>query len=96
LISLKSSQGKEYIWEEILNFGKTFSSFISIVGTLKNNTFHHNEKNYTCLGMDLLEMEFQLIDSTENSATFSIQSSEETLKVYPFEFELHLIYTLEK
>jgi hypothetical protein len=53
LISLKSNQGKEYIWE-ILNFGKTFSSFISIVGTLKNNTFHHNEKNYTCLGMDLL------------------------------------------
>jgi galactose mutarotase-like enzyme len=41
-------------------------------------------------------MEFQLIDSTENSATFSIQSSEETLKVYPFEFELHLIYTLEE
>jgi hypothetical protein len=32
LISKKSNQGKEYIWE-ILNFGKTFSSFISIVGT---------------------------------------------------------------
>jgi galactose mutarotase-like enzyme len=46
--------------------------------------------------MDLLGMEFQLIDSTENSATFSIQSSEETLKVYPFEFELQLIYTLEE
>jgi hypothetical protein len=41
------------------------------------------KKNYNCLGMDLQGMEFQLIDSTENSATFSIQSSEETLKVYP-------------
>ena len=41
-------------------------------------------------------MEFELIDVTQNSATFSIQSFEETLKVYPFEFELQLIYTLEE
>jgi galactose mutarotase-like enzyme len=41
-------------------------------------------------------MEFQLIEKKENSATFSIQSSEETLKVYPFEFELQIIYTLDK
>jgi hypothetical protein len=45
--------------------------------------------------MDLLEMEFQLIRQ-KISATFSIQSSEETLKVYPFEFELHLIYLRKK
>ena len=40
-------------------------------------------------------MTFELIEKTENSATFSIQSSEETLKVYPFEFELQIQYLLE-
>jgi hypothetical protein len=42
------------------------------------------------LGMVAKEMEFKLINSTENSATFSIQSSEETLKSLSFEFELQL------
>ncbi|MFV8351672.1 aldose 1-epimerase family protein [Flavobacterium sp. XS2P14] len=98
LISLKSNQGKEYIWEGNPEFwGKHSPVLFPIVGTLKNNTFHHNEKNYHLSRHGFArEMEFQLIDSTENSATFSIQSSEETLKVYPFAFELHLIYTFEE
>ena len=41
-------------------------------------------------------MEFKLLKATDTSATFSIQSDEKTLKMYPFEFELHLIYTLEE
>ena len=98
LISLKSNQGKEYIWEGNPEFwGKHSPVLFPIVGTLKNNTFHHNEKNYHLSRHGFArEMEFQLIDSTENCATFSIQSSEETLKVYPFAFELHLIYTFEE
>jgi hypothetical protein len=42
------------------------------------------KKNYHLSRHGFARMEFQLIDSTETSATFSIQSSEETLKVYPF------------
>jgi galactose mutarotase-like enzyme len=40
-------------------------------------------------------MDFELIDKKENSATFALKSSSETLKKYPFDFELQLIYTLE-
>jgi galactose mutarotase-like enzyme len=39
-------------------------------------------------------MEFILVEKTENTATFSIQSNVETLKKYPFEFELQIKYTL--
>jgi galactose mutarotase-like enzyme len=39
-------------------------------------------------------MEFTLVEKTENSATFSIQSNSETLKNYPFEFELQMHYSL--
>lgn len=97
LFSLKS-QDKEFIWEGNPAFwGKHSPVLFPIVGTLKNNT-------YTVLGQEYQlprhgfarDMEFLLINKTENSATFSLQSSAETLKKYPFEFELQLIYTLKE
>ena len=98
LISLKTNLNKEYIWEGNPDFwGKHSPILFPIVGTLKNNSFHHNEMEYHLSRHGFArDMEFELIDATENSVTFSIQSSEETLKVYPFEFELQLIYTLDK
>jgi galactose mutarotase-like enzyme len=39
-------------------------------------------------------MEFHLIKKTDDSATFSLVSSEETKKVYPFDFELQISYSL--
>jgi galactose mutarotase-like enzyme len=98
LISLKTNQNREYIWEGNPEFwGKHSPILFPIVGTLKNNSFHHDGIEYHLSRHGFArDMEFELIDATENSATFSIQSSEETLKVYPFEFELQLIYTLEE
>ncbi|WP_338645154.1 aldose 1-epimerase family protein [Flavobacterium sp. KS-LB2] len=98
LISLKTNLNKEYIWEGNPEFwGKHSPILFPIVGTLKNNSFHHNEMEYHLSRHGFArDMEFELIDAKENSATFSIQSSDETLKVYPFEFELQLIYTLDK
>ena len=98
LSSLKDNSNKEYIWEGDSNFwGKHSPILFPIVGTLKNNTYTINEKEYHLPRHGFArDMEFQLIDKTENSATFSLQSNEETLKKYPFEFELQLIYTLKE
>ncbi|RDI56258.1 aldose 1-epimerase family protein [Flavobacterium glaciei] len=98
LISLKTNQNKEYIWEGNPEFwGKHSPILFPIVGTLKNNSFHYNGNEYYLSRHGFArDMEFELIDSTANSATFAIQSSEKTLKVYPFEFELQLIYTLNE
>jgi galactose mutarotase-like enzyme len=97
LISLKTNQNREYIWEGNPEFwGKHSPILFPIVGTLKNNSFHYNGIKYHLSRHGFArEMEFKLIDATENSATFSIQSSEKTLKFYPFEFELQIIYTLQ-
>ncbi|RBN50634.1 aldose 1-epimerase family protein [Flavobacterium psychrolimnae] len=96
LISLKTNQNREYIWEGNPEFwGKHSPILFPIVGTLKNNSFNHYGIDYHLSRHGFArEMLFELIYATENSATFSIKSSEETLKVYPFEFELQLIYTL--
>ncbi|TDD77357.1 aldose 1-epimerase family protein [Flavobacterium caseinilyticum] len=98
LISLKSNQHKEYIWEGNPEFwGKHSPILFPIVGTLKNNSFHYNGIEYHLSRHGFArDMEFELIEATESRAVFSIQSSAETLKVYPFEFELQLIYTLNE
>lgn len=40
-------------------------------------------------------MMFKNVRRTENSLEFSISSNEETVKNYPFEFELSINYSLE-
>ncbi|WP_026715483.1 aldose 1-epimerase family protein [Flavobacterium daejeonense] len=97
LFSLKTNN-QEYIWEGNPDFwGKHAPVLFPIVGTLKNNSYQINEKNYKLSRHGFArDMTFELIEKTENSATFSIQSSEETLKVYPFEFELQIQYSLEE
>lgn len=98
LFSLKDNQNQEYIWEGNPDFwGKHSPVLFPIVGTLKNNAYTINEKEYQLPRHGFArDMEFQLIDKTENSAVFSLQSNSETLKKYPFDFELQLIYTLNE
>ena len=98
LFSLKNNQEKEYIWEGNPSFwGKHSPILFPIVGTLKNNTYTIDQKEYQLSRHGFArDMEFQLIEKTENSAVFSLESNNETLKKYPFEFELQLIYSLEK
>lgn len=98
LFSLKNNQEKEYIWEGNPSFWAKHSPVLfPIVGTLKNNTYTIDQKEYQLSRHGFArDMEFELIEKTENSAVFSLESNAETLKKYPFEFELQLIYSLEK
>lgn len=98
LFSLKNNKNKEFIWDgNPIFWGKHSPILFPIVGTLKNNSYRYNNIEYHLSRHGFArDMEFELIDKKENSATFSIQSSKETLKVYPFEFELQIIYTLDK
>lgn len=98
LFSIKDNQGIEYIWEGNPDFwGKHSPVLFPIVGTLKNNTYTINEKEYHLPRHGFArDMEFDLIEKTENKAIFSLKSSEETLQKYPFKFELQLIYTLNE
>lgn len=96
LCSLKDCANREFIWEGNHDFwGKHSPILFPIVGTLKNNSFVYNDKEYHLSRHGFArDMEFTLVEKTENSATFSIQSNSETLKNYPFEFEFKIKYTL--
>lgn len=92
------SNNKEYIWEgNPVFWGKHSPILFPIVGTLKDNTYSYNNILYQLSRHGFArDNEFKLIEHQENSAIFSIRSNEETLKIYPFKFELQIIYTLEK
>ena len=99
LFSLKSNEtDKEYMWEGNPEFwGKHSPVLFPIVGMLKNNRYYIDNTEYHLPRHGFArDFVFELINKTENNATFSIQSSAETLKVYPFEFELQICYTLDE
>lgn len=97
LFSLQNQDTKEYIWEGNPSFwGKHSPILFPIVGTLKNNSYHYEGKEYQLSRHGFArDMEFILSKKSENSATFSLTSSNESRKLYPFDFELQVIYTLE-
>lgn len=98
LCSLKNIDNKEFIWAGNPSFwGKHSPILFPIVGTLKNNSFQYDSKEYHMSRHGFArEMEFELIEKLENTATFSLKSSIETKKVYPFDFELQICYSLDE
>lgn len=98
LFSLKNHENQEYIWEGNPSFwGKHSPILFPIVGTLKNNSYNYEGKEYQLSRHGFArEMEFKLVKQSESSATFSLTSSEESRKVYPFDFELQVVYTLDE
>ncbi len=86
-----------YIWtvdEQYWN--KTSPILFPTVGRLKNDSYTLNGKEYSSPRHGFARnYEFKIIEKSENSVVFSLKQNEETLKVYPFEFELQLKYVLE-
>ena len=97
LFSLKNTKTSlEYIWEGDTAFWPKHSPILfPIVGTLKNNSYQHKGLNYNLPRHGFArDTTFEVLHKTENSVTFSLQSSIETLAIYPFQFELQIQYVL--
>lgn len=97
LFSIKSKQNKEYIWEGNPFFwGKHSPILFPIVGSLKNNNYCVNGKQFQLSRHGFArEKEFELIEKTDKTATFSLLSTKETIEIYPFDFELQICYSLK-
>jgi len=96
LVSFKDTENREYIWDADPKYWAKHSPILfPIVGTLKNNHYTYNGIQYTLSRHGFArDMNFELIEKTKNSATFSLISSDETKIMFPFDFELDLKYTL--
>ncbi len=97
LISLvKNSTSENYIWNgDPIYWGKHSPLLFPIVGTLKNNFYLYNEKKYELSRHGFArDCEFKIMHHSKNEVVLSLSSSDELKKIYPFEFELQLKYSL--
>ena len=68
-----------------------------IVGQLKNSKTEIEGKTYEMSQHGFArDMKFEEISKTENKHHYMLKYNEETLKKYPYKFELHVIYEIVK
>ena len=88
--------------KEMLHNGKEFWDrqapvLFPTVGRLRDNQTIINDKKYSIPQHGFAkDMEFELIKETEKEKLYITKSNEETLKRYPFKFELYTKYTINE
>lgn len=91
-------QKLEYIWQGDPAFWSKHSPVLfPIVGTLKNDTYFYKEKEYHLPRHGFArEKDFTASKDGPAQLIFSLKSNDETLQVYPFQFELQIQYSLDR
>lgn len=89
--------GQEYMWEADPAFwGKTSPVLFPFIGKLAGGAYRYGGKKYEIEKHGFVrDMEFIPTDRQEESITFYLESSEDTLRKYPFPFRLEIAYKLE-
>lgn len=87
----------EYLWNGDAAFWPRHAPVLfPIVGGLIDDSFTYNGETYRLEKHGFArDTDFEVETSTATTATFLLKSNEETLKSYPFAFELRLKYSLE-
>ncbi|WP_207695038.1 aldolase 1 epimerase LacX [Enterococcus sp. DIV0212c] len=99
LISLKSKKNDiEYIWQGDPAFwGRHAPVLFPFVGRLKDDKYTYENQTYPMgqhgFARDSL---FEVVEHGPELVSLSLKSNKETKKVYPFDFELIISYTLEE
>ncbi len=95
LQSIKTADGTEYLYDGSGPWANRAIILFPIVGRLKNNEYTYRGKTYT---LDIhgfaRDMEFTVKKESDTKITFTLCDNEETLKNYPFHFQLDIIYEL--
>lgn len=86
----------EYMWGGDPAFwGKHSPLLFPIVGTLKDNTYQYDGKSYMLSRHGFArDREFVAETQSDDAISFLLRSDERTLAVFPFTFELRVIYRL--
>ena len=95
LIQLEKDN-QNYIWTiDEKYWNKTSPILFPIVGRLKNDSYSIEDKNYELPRHGFARnFEFEIEHKTENAVVLLLTENQETLKQYPFQFELRLKYEI--
>jgi galactose mutarotase-like enzyme len=86
----------EYLWQGDEAYWASRSPVLfPIVGSVKNSEMMVDGIKYSLSNHGFSrKSEFELVEKTDISLIYSLKYNEETLSMYPFKFELQLIYAL--
>ena len=89
---------QEYLWNADASYwGKKSPVLFPIVGALKNNAYHFDENEYQLNRHGFArDMDFELESNTDKEMTFLLESNPETKKLFPFDFEFRVTYSLQR
>ena len=97
LQSIKDANGKEYLWQADPNIWPRHSPILfPIVCSVNDDTYRVDGREYHLPRHGFArDTEFKLIAQSDRKVTFALESSEETKKVYPYDFTLSVSYVLD-
>ena len=98
LQSVKDLSGREYLWQGDARFWPRRSPILfPIVCGLWEGKYRLGNKEFAMERHGFArDSEFKLIKQSDTHVTYALESSEATLKVYPYHFILSVTYKLEK
>ena len=98
LQSIKDANGKEYLWQADPKYwGRHSPILFPIVCAVNDETYRVDGQEYHLPRHGFArDAEFKLIAQSTRKVTFALESSEETKKVYPYDFTLSISYTLDE
>ena len=97
LQSIRSAAGREYLWHGDGRYWNRRSPVLfPIVGNVWQKRYTHNGTEYA-MGQHgfARDMEFAVVRQSEAEVLFALESTPESLKLYPFDFRLEIGYALE-
>lgn len=95
LQSIKDSEGREYLWQGGEKWPRRSPILFPIVCSVNDDTYTVDGKEYHLPRHGFArDTEFELIAQGEHKVTFALHETEETLKVYPYRFNLAVSYRL--
>jgi galactose mutarotase-like enzyme len=96
--SVKNADGLEFIWQAKKNIWPRHTPVLfPIVGKLKDNIYFFEGKSYELSQHGFArDKEFELIKSNGSSCVFQLRASDETKRVYPFDFIFQISYSLSQ
>ncbi|MBW6409630.1 aldose 1-epimerase family protein [Clostridium weizhouense] len=91
-------ENTEYLWDGNPEYWKYHSPILfPVVGKALDLKYKVDGKIYEIPAHGLARIsDFTLISQTENSITFELKYSEDSLKIYPYKFVLNVTYTIEE
>lgn len=92
-----NSTGKEYLWQADPAYWKRHSPVLfPIVGSVWEAEYRHEGVTYPLSQHGFArDMDFTLVEESDNEVRFLLRDTPDTLKVYPFPFNLEIGYRLE-